>query len=192
MQNRHNDNPYPLKPVTRTDLARYLQHSLSRIQRLVLVLYYYEELTYEEIAFVLNCSASAVHTTHEQVLKNIKAHFSNPTPSLLTRHGQRPRFLAFWDIFQYILPRQTRLRVYTPAHLELAYEYITTFAAHNGKAARIWLHCCFIFRTLLLLLDCVQAILTDRVAILIRRHLFPHRAPMREHHLGEPPPPRAS
>ncbi|WP_417378171.1 hypothetical protein [Gimesia sp.] len=72
-----------------------------------------------------------------------------------------PGWPRFWEMGQYLLPKKTRERVYTPAHQELTEDYIKTRKIRS-KWARRWLNLCFTFRTLLLITDCWRALLTDK------------------------------
>ncbi len=68
-----------------------------------------------------------------------------------------------WDLFQFALPKTVRDEVYEPALQELLKDYLLTRQKYRTKRARDWLTFCFTFRTALLVLDCIQAVLKDRI-----------------------------
>ena len=61
--------------VSRELLTEYITRGLSREERLVLVLYYYEELTMSEIGMVLNLSESRVSQIHKDILQRLRQRF---------------------------------------------------------------------------------------------------------------------
>ncbi len=65
----------PSAPVSREMLTEYITRGLSREERLVLVLYYYEELTMSEIGSVLNLSESRVSQIHKDILQRLRQRF---------------------------------------------------------------------------------------------------------------------
>jgi RNA polymerase sigma factor (sigma-70 family) len=67
----------PSAAVTREMLTEYITRGLSREERLVLVLYYYEELTMSEIGVVLNLSESRVSQIHKDILQRLRQRFGN-------------------------------------------------------------------------------------------------------------------
>lgn len=65
--------PDPLTEIQRRDLKELITRGLSRAERLVMVLYYYEELTMKEIGSVLDLSESRVSQMHSSVMSRLKA-----------------------------------------------------------------------------------------------------------------------
>lgn len=65
----------PAKRVSRGLLTEFLTRGLSREERLVLVLYYYEDLTMAEIGLVLDLSESRVSQIHKDVLSRLRQRF---------------------------------------------------------------------------------------------------------------------
>jgi len=63
----------PLRGVQREDLKRILTKGLSKNERLILVLYYYEEMTMKEIGATLNLSESRVSQMHSAILERLRA-----------------------------------------------------------------------------------------------------------------------
>ena len=65
----------PAATVSREMLTEYITRGLSREERLVLVLYYYEELTMSEIGSVLKLSESRVSQIHKDILQRLRMRF---------------------------------------------------------------------------------------------------------------------
>jgi RNA polymerase sigma factor for flagellar operon FliA len=67
----------PTAAVSRELLTDYITRGLSREERLVLVLYYYEDLTMAEIGLVLNLSESRVSQIHKEILARLRQRFGS-------------------------------------------------------------------------------------------------------------------
>lgn len=65
----------PATPISRELLSDHITKGLSREERLVLVLYYFEELTMAEIGLVLNLSESRVSQIHKDILGRLRQRF---------------------------------------------------------------------------------------------------------------------
>ncbi len=65
----------PAVKVTRQLLADHLTKGLAREERLVLILYYFEEMTMAEIGSVLDLSESRVSQIHKEILQRLRARF---------------------------------------------------------------------------------------------------------------------
>ncbi len=65
----------PATGVSRELLASHITKGLTREERLVLVLYYFEELTMAEIGLVLNLSESRVSQIHKDILGRLRQRF---------------------------------------------------------------------------------------------------------------------
>ncbi len=63
----------PLTTVQRQDLQSLLTKGLSRAERLIVILYYYEEMTMKEIGLTLDLSESRVSQMHSSILARLKA-----------------------------------------------------------------------------------------------------------------------
>ena len=63
----------PLQSVGKADLKVLLTKGLSRAERLIVVLYYYEEMTMKEIGMTLDLSESRVSQMHSSILARMKA-----------------------------------------------------------------------------------------------------------------------
>jgi RNA polymerase sigma factor FliA len=66
----------PLREIQRRDLKDALTKGLSRAETLILVLYYYEEMTMKEIGATLDLSESRVSQMHSSILARLKAQLS--------------------------------------------------------------------------------------------------------------------
>ncbi|MEK6674307.1 MAG: sigma-70 family RNA polymerase sigma factor [Planctomycetota bacterium] len=71
--NKHED---PAVKVGRELLTEHLTKELSREERLVLVLYYFEEMTMAEIGSVLDLSESRVSQIHKEILLRLRQRYS--------------------------------------------------------------------------------------------------------------------
>ncbi len=67
--------PDPSQSVGRALLTEYIARGLTRDERMVLVLYYFEELTMAEIGAVLQLSESRVSQIHKDVLQRLRQRF---------------------------------------------------------------------------------------------------------------------
>ena len=70
----------PDSKVSRELLTDYITRGLSREERLVLILYYYEELTMAEIGLVLDLSESRVSQIHKDVITRLRQRFVGQFP----------------------------------------------------------------------------------------------------------------
>jgi len=62
----------PVVEIQRKDLKDLITRGLTRAERLILILYYYEEMTMKEIGVALDLSESRVSQMHSSVLKRLK------------------------------------------------------------------------------------------------------------------------
>jgi RNA polymerase sigma factor for flagellar operon FliA len=65
----------PARQVARQLLTEHLTKGLAREERLVIILYYYEEMTMAEIGSVLNLSESRVSQIHKEILQRLRTRF---------------------------------------------------------------------------------------------------------------------
>jgi RNA polymerase sigma factor for flagellar operon FliA len=70
---RDNKQENPLAEIQRKDLKLLLTKGLSRAERLIVILYYYEEMTMKEIGMTLDLSESRVSQMHSSILARLKA-----------------------------------------------------------------------------------------------------------------------
>jgi RNA polymerase sigma factor for flagellar operon FliA len=69
----------PLTEVQRKDLKLLITKGLSRAERLIVILYYYEEMTMKEIGMTLDLSESRVSQMHSSILARLKAQMQHRT-----------------------------------------------------------------------------------------------------------------
>ena len=65
----------PVGETQKKDLKDFVTRGLSRAERLVLILYYYEAMTMREIGTVLDLSESRVSQLHSSILNRLKSQF---------------------------------------------------------------------------------------------------------------------
>jgi len=63
----------PVREIHRKDLKELLTKGLSRAERLIIILYYFEEMTMKEIGATLDLSESRVSQMHSSILARLKA-----------------------------------------------------------------------------------------------------------------------
>ncbi|MHC4698564.1 MAG: FliA/WhiG family RNA polymerase sigma factor [Planctomycetota bacterium] len=62
----------PVKEIQKRDIKALMMRGLTRAERLILVLYYYEEMTMREIGVTLDLSESRVSQMHSSILERLK------------------------------------------------------------------------------------------------------------------------
>jgi len=67
----------PLIEAQKRDLKNLLTKGLSRAERLIIVLYYYEEMTMKEIGATLDLSESRVSQMHSSIVARLKAQMND-------------------------------------------------------------------------------------------------------------------
>jgi RNA polymerase sigma factor for flagellar operon FliA len=73
------DGSNPLREMQRRDLKEMITKGLSRAERLIVILYYYEGMTMKEIGATLDLSESRVSQMHSSILARLKAHMQHRT-----------------------------------------------------------------------------------------------------------------
>src|SRR6185369_15823301 len=63
----------PFADIQRKDVKDLITKGLSRAERLIIILYYYEEMTMKEIGATLDLSESRVSQMHSSILARLKA-----------------------------------------------------------------------------------------------------------------------
>ena len=74
-----NKQENPLSEIQRKDLKLLITKGLSRAERLIVILYYYEEMTMKEIGLTLDLSESRVSQMHSSILLRLKAQMQHRT-----------------------------------------------------------------------------------------------------------------
>ncbi len=72
----------PLVETQRRDIKELITKGLSRAERLIVVLYYYEEMTMKEIGATLDLSESRVSQMHSSILLRLKAQMQHRAKEL--------------------------------------------------------------------------------------------------------------
>jgi len=67
----------PVREIQRKDLKELITKGLSRAERLIIVLYYFEEMTMKEIGVTLDLSESRVSQMHSSILARLKAQMAD-------------------------------------------------------------------------------------------------------------------
>lgn len=77
IQDKKQENP--LSEIQKQDLKLLITKGLSRAERLIVILYYYEEMTMKEIGTTLDLSESRVSQMHSSILARLKAQMQHRT-----------------------------------------------------------------------------------------------------------------
>lgn len=72
----------PFNSVQKRDLKDLITKGLSRAERLIVILYYYEEMTMKEIGVTLDLSESRVSQMHSSILARLKAQLQHRSKEL--------------------------------------------------------------------------------------------------------------
>src|SRR4051812_6512723 len=67
----------PVREMARKDLKDLITKGLSRAERLIIILYYFEEMTMKEIGATLDLSESRVSQMHSSILARLKAQMAH-------------------------------------------------------------------------------------------------------------------
>ena len=74
----------PTGRLQRKDLMRMVTKGLNRNERLIIILYYYEELTMKEIGATLDLSESRVSQMHSSIIQRLQSQLSTRRPEFGT------------------------------------------------------------------------------------------------------------
>ncbi len=77
----------PFEVIQKRDLKDLITKGLSRAERMIVILYYYEEMTMNEIATSLDLSESRVSIMHSSILARLKAQLQHRSNDLETDTG---------------------------------------------------------------------------------------------------------
>lgn len=67
----------PIREIHRKDLKALITRGLTRAERLIIILYYFEEMTMKEIGATLDLSESRVSQMHSSILARLKAQMAD-------------------------------------------------------------------------------------------------------------------
>jgi RNA polymerase sigma factor for flagellar operon FliA len=82
VENKRSEDP--TRRLNKNDLIRLVTKGLNRSERLIIILYYYEELTMKEIGHTLNLSESRVSQMHSSIVRRLQFQLHKRQPEFLS------------------------------------------------------------------------------------------------------------
>lgn len=73
----------PTRRIQKSDIMRLVTKGLSRNERLILILYYYEEMTMKEVGATLDLSESRVSQMHSSIVSRLQQQLSERRPEFV-------------------------------------------------------------------------------------------------------------
>jgi len=95
----------PFDETNKKDLRHVLINGLTRAEKLIVVLYYHEELTMKEIGATLDLSESRVSQMHSSILARMKSRLDYPNDHILGRSTNKS--LELKSLYQDISDKKT-------------------------------------------------------------------------------------
>ncbi len=81
----------PILEMQKRDLKELIMKGLTRAERLIILLYYYEEMTMKEIGATLDLSESRVSQMHSAIIKRLKQHLESRVDEFETDWENGPK-----------------------------------------------------------------------------------------------------
>jgi len=82
VENKRSEDP--TRRLKKNDLIRLVTKGLNRSERLIIILYYYEELTMKEIGHTLDLSESRVSQMHSSIVRRLQFQLHKRQPEFFT------------------------------------------------------------------------------------------------------------
>jgi RNA polymerase sigma factor for flagellar operon FliA len=82
VENKRSEDP--TRRLKKNDLIRLVTKGLNRSERLIIILYYYEELTMKEIGHTLDLSESRVSQMHSSIVRRLQFQLHQRQPEFFT------------------------------------------------------------------------------------------------------------
>ena len=73
----------PTKRLQKSDVIRLVTRGLSRNERLIIILYYYEEMTMKEVGATLDLSESRVSQMHSAIINRLQQQLKDRSPEFV-------------------------------------------------------------------------------------------------------------